>query len=502
MVAGATGHRPVPDGRRRRRRRHAADARARRRAARARRRARRRRRDEGRPRRPARAPPRRPSCCRAPRSSRARRAPARASPTSRPRSTASPRRCPAARRAAASPCSTSTASFTIKRRRDGRHRDAVVGRDRPRRRARRCCRPGARSRVRGVQVHDEAVERADAGQRVAVNLVGVDVDEVARGDVARRRRARADLRHRRRARRCATPSTAGASTSTTARARRPARLAELGGRFWQLRLEQPLLARAGDRVVVRSIAPPDTLGGGVVLDPARDEARPVAATRSPASTRLGARSRPPPRRASGAATPTEDLRRRRRSRRRLAGAALALEERLRAAGHEPPTEAELGRRRRAPRRRCATPGGPCASGGPVRRTPRRSRRSRERVEAIVAARRARSRSRGCATSCRRRGSSPRRCLEHLDARARHAPAPGRLARAPKRALGLPPAGLSFSWPVGRRQGIKPKKTCCKSSPRCKRCPVVLKRLRAGLAERREALTGRRRKKQLKAARAR
>ena len=53
--------------------------------------------------------------------------------------------------------------------------------------------------------------------------------------------------------------------------------------------------------------------------------------------------------------------------------------------------------------------------------------------------------------------------------------------------------------------FKPKKPCCKSNPRCKRCPVVVKRLqKAGLAERRSdgfvviapALT----KKQLKAAR--
>lgn len=33
--------------------------------------------------------------------------------------------------------------------------------------------------------------------------------------------------------------------------------------------------------------------------------------------------------------------------------------------------------------------------------------------------------------------------------------------------------------------IKPKKRCCKSGPRCKRCPAALKRLeRGGLAERR------------------
>jgi hypothetical protein len=54
--------------------------------------------------------------------------------------------------------------------------------------------------------------------------------------------------------------------------------------------------------------------------------------------------------------------------------------------------------------------------------------------------------------------------------------------------------------------VKPKKRCCKSRPRCKRCPVVCKRLqKAGLAEKR--LDGRfvlsveLRKKQLKAARA-
>jgi len=37
--------------------------------------------------------------------------------------------------------------------------------------------------------------------------------------------------------------------------------------------------------------------------------------------------------------------------------------------------------------------------------------------------------------------------------------------------------------VGKVRTVKPKKRCCQSRPRCKRCPVVLKRLRkAGLAE--------------------
>ena len=55
--------------------------------------------------------------------------------------------------------------------------------------------------------------------------------------------------------------------------------------------------------------------------------------------------------------------------------------------------------------------------------------------------------------------------------------------------------------------IKPKKGCCKSNPRCKRCPVVAKRLvRSGLAERQSdrliVLSPDVTKKQLKAARKR
>jgi hypothetical protein len=55
--------------------------------------------------------------------------------------------------------------------------------------------------------------------------------------------------------------------------------------------------------------------------------------------------------------------------------------------------------------------------------------------------------------------------------------------------------------------VKPKKRCCKSDPRCRRCPVVAKRLvKAGLAERREdglvLIHAGVKKKQLKAARKR
>ncbi len=201
---------------------------------------------------------------------------------------------------------------------------------------------GLEARVRAVQVHDRPVERAAAGQRVAVNLVGVEVREVARGDVL------------------ADPSSALRPTYVVDVAldvrdepagrvqvhhgtrEAPARVAALGGRFFQLRLEHPLVAADGDRLIVRRIAPPDTLGGGVVLDAHARKHGPSAEV----SARLerlarGETAEPvkPPEKGSDplsggdsrGLTPTP-----------LSPAALALEERLRAAGHEPPTEAELG----------------------------------------------------------------------------------------------------------------------------------------------------------------
>jgi selenocysteine-specific elongation factor len=124
---------------------------------------------------------------------------------------------------------------------------------------------GRAARVRGVEVHDQPVERAQAGQRVAINLTGVDRDEVARGDVivtgaelATTYRVDAALQLDER------PALVAVHHGTR---ESPARLTELGGRYFQIRLEQPIVAARGDRLVIRSLAPPDTLGGGVVLDP-------------------------------------------------------------------------------------------------------------------------------------------------------------------------------------------------------------------------------------------
>jgi selenocysteine-specific elongation factor len=193
---------------------------------------------------------------------------------------------------------------------------------------------GTPVRVRSVQIHDEPVERADAGQRVAVNLVGLERRDVARGDVVAASGAVApslvldceltlrDASHGMRAH-------VHHGTRET-----PARLADLGGGLWQARLEQPLLARAGDRVVVRSIAPPDTLGGGVVLDPAaRRHGRRDDVLERLERLRRGEPDPAPEPRASRAPREPEPA--------PLPESALALEERLRAAGHEPPNADDL-----------------------------------------------------------------------------------------------------------------------------------------------------------------
>lgn len=131
--------------------------------------------------------------------------------------------------------------------------------------------------VRGVQVYGEAVEAATPGQRTAVNLQGIDVDAVGRGDLL------------------VTPDSLQPSPMIDARLRMLpghdleqlqrtrfhhgaaeilCRVALLGERrveggssaLVQLRLEAPYACVPGDRFVLRRYSPMLTIGGGVVLD--------------------------------------------------------------------------------------------------------------------------------------------------------------------------------------------------------------------------------------------
>jgi selenocysteine-specific elongation factor len=125
-------------------------------------------------------------------------------------------------------------------------------------------------RIRSIEVHDHPCDTAESHQRVALNLSGVDRDEVARGDVITTEAAGVHVTYR-----LDVELLTGAEAILAAPRVQvhlgtrdsPARVAALGGNAAQLRLERPLLARAGDRVVVRCIAPADTLGGGVVREP-------------------------------------------------------------------------------------------------------------------------------------------------------------------------------------------------------------------------------------------
>ncbi len=121
-------------------------------------------------------------------------------------------------------------------------------------------------RVRSIQVHDRPVERAEAGQRVAVNLPGVERRDVRRGDALvapgafpRSYRLEVALEE-------LEPIPDGARlTVHHGTSRIPARVIRVGASHAQLRLAVPVVAARGDRVVLRGET---TIGGGVVLDPA------------------------------------------------------------------------------------------------------------------------------------------------------------------------------------------------------------------------------------------
>jgi selenocysteine-specific elongation factor len=197
-------------------------------------------------------------------------------------------------------------------------------------------------RVRSLQVHDEPVVRAHAGQRVAVNLAGIALRDVARGDAladptaevvpTRVVDAALDLREELHGRRVMVHHGTRAV---------PARLAALGAGLWQVRLEAALLAAAGDRLVVRSVAPPDTLAGGTVLDPRarRHGRRPDVLARLERLRRGEPQPAPPPRRAAQPAGPASAEVRPAPA---LEPAAVELAKRLLAAGHEPPSRSDLG----------------------------------------------------------------------------------------------------------------------------------------------------------------
>src|SRR3989440_604083 len=154
----------------------------------------------------------------------------------------------------------------------------------------------ARVRVRGVQVHGAAIKQANAGQRTAINLGGIDAASIERGmllatpdrlrptqivdasvqlldDAPRALRSRQRVRVH-----------LGAA-EILARVRVLETNGEISpGRqgLVQLRFESPVVAVIGDRFIVRAYSPQVTIGGGTILDPfaVKHRAKDLAAIRA------------------------------------------------------------------------------------------------------------------------------------------------------------------------------------------------------------------------------
>ncbi len=139
---------------------------------------------------------------------------------------------------------------------------------------------GPRGRVRGLQTHKQKEETAVPGSRTAVNVSGVALEDIARGDVLAHPgdygpTRRLDVRFR-----LLPDASAPLRHNTEVKfflgaAEILARLRLLGSEellpgesgWLQLELSQPAVAVRGDRYILRRPSPGETLGGGAVLDP-------------------------------------------------------------------------------------------------------------------------------------------------------------------------------------------------------------------------------------------
>ena len=145
---------------------------------------------------------------------------------------------------------------------------------------------GIKTKARSIQVHGHASEVAYAGQRTAVNLPGVKVEDIHRGNIL---------------------SLPGSLTETSiidiklkllehskrilkhgSRVRFYHGTQELMGRlilfnqeeilpgdevFSQLRFSKPMACKYGDKFVIRFYSPMETIGGGIIIDPKANKHR-------------------------------------------------------------------------------------------------------------------------------------------------------------------------------------------------------------------------------------
>ncbi|MFL6276796.1 MAG: selenocysteine-specific translation elongation factor [Blastocatellia bacterium] len=143
---------------------------------------------------------------------------------------------------------------------------------------------GVRTRIRNVQVHGHDTERALAGQRTAINLQGIALEQAERGSVlapagrlqatsmidarldllssAPRpllQRARVRLHH-------GTVEVMARLVILQAPDEQSGVIEPGDSRIVQLRLEEAITALPADRFIIRSYSPQITIGGGIVID--------------------------------------------------------------------------------------------------------------------------------------------------------------------------------------------------------------------------------------------
>jgi len=141
-----------------------------------------------------------------------------------------------------------------------------------------------RAKVRGVQVHGKREDAALAGQRAAVNLAGVDVEEISRGQnltapdaAAETRLADAvlellpdanPLKHGARVRFHQGTAEILGRVSIVGPAGEGSQTLKPGAKaFVRLRLERAAVLSRGDRFILRAYSPAITIAGGQILDP-------------------------------------------------------------------------------------------------------------------------------------------------------------------------------------------------------------------------------------------
>lgn len=145
---------------------------------------------------------------------------------------------------------------------------------------------GRAGKIRSLQVHGRSVEAAYAGQRVAANLSGIAVDELARGDVVCHGgvysptscfdatirllpQTKEPLRHWQRVHLCIGTSEVLARVSLLlSRSIAPGMEAPA-----QLVLEEPVVCTVDQRFIVRFYSPLITIGGGTVVYPCSHKPR-------------------------------------------------------------------------------------------------------------------------------------------------------------------------------------------------------------------------------------